>query len=353
MNPRTGRRLVKAGFWLVVAFGILAGLFLWACGGIQRPRTTNGQVYDYGTPEAAANGRSEITILTWNISYAYGAGSEGEGYVTRPAAEVTKRVDGIAKAIRESGADIVLLQEVDFDSRRSAHIDELERIAKAAGYRYAARAVTWKAGYVPYPYWPPSRNFGPVRSGGGILSKYPIKSNRVTLYPKPASNSGVYNAFYLFRFTETVEVDFAGRKLTVLNNHLEAYDKANREAQAQALAAVLGADSQDGTVIAGGDFNSVPPEASKKANFADGPDNYEGDTTIDTLRAVAGMKEVVEKEEYARGERKYFTFPSSAPTRRLDYIFVPSDAVVKEVQVGEAGELSDHLPLMAKVALGK
>jgi endonuclease/exonuclease/phosphatase family metal-dependent hydrolase len=141
----------------------------------------------------------------------------------------------VGEVIKETKADIVLLQEVDFDSRRSGNIDQLKVLANITGLRYGAYALNWKAGYVPYPYWHPNRHFGKINSGGAVLSRHLIKINRVTVHPKPESNSWIYNAFYNFRLSQYVEIDFGEKTFAIINNHLEAFNIKNREEQASAM----------------------------------------------------------------------------------------------------------------------
>lgn len=330
----------------------LAVLFLWASSGIQQPQTMEGLVYDFGTgPPAQPNGTNKMVVLTWNIAYAYGVGSDGQDYVPRTAEEIANRLNRIGEIIRGSGADIVLLQEIDFDSRRSHHIDQLEELSHIAGLRYAARAVTWKAGYVPFPYWPPSHNFGAMCSGGAVLSRYPITINRVTLYPKPEANAWWYNTFYPFRYSQQVQIQWGQQVVWVINNHLEAYDQTNRVQQANTLAKMLDMFTNvTGVVIAGGDMNTIPPEATMQYGYPDRPNaDHRGDTTMNVLRNISGFKEVVKVENYLENESAFFTAPAHAPNRRLDYIFIPVDTLVTDARIIPTGDLSDHLPVLAEL----
>jgi endonuclease/exonuclease/phosphatase family metal-dependent hydrolase len=330
----------------------LAGLFVWASGGIQAPQTIEGLVYDFGAgPSSKAQGTSKIVLLTWNIAYAYGFGSDGQDYVPRTAADMANRLNRIGEIIRVSGADIVLLQEIDFDSHRSHHIDQLEELSHITGLRYGARAVTWKAGYVPFPYWPPEYNFGAMCSGGAVLSHYPVAINRVTLYPKPEANAWWYNAFYPFRYSQQVQIQWGEQVVWVINNHLEAYDQENRIQQANTLARMIHETNIFiGVVIVGGDMNTIPPEAAMRHSYPDRPNaDHRGDTTMNVLRNISGFKEVVKAEDYLVNESAFFTAPAHAPNRRLDYLFVSENTLVTDVRIIPTGDLSDHLPVRAEL----
>jgi endonuclease/exonuclease/phosphatase family metal-dependent hydrolase len=287
----TRRRVtIASAIGAVVLLLAAAGAFLlWASAGRQSPGTFDGPVHDYGagTDESAEPG-SSLVVMTWNIAYAHGPGSEGTGYSILPEDEAAARLARIGNVIRDSGADVALLQEVDFDSDRSHRVDQLEALARYTGLRYAARAVTWRARYVPFPYWPPSGHWGRMESGGAVLSRYPVKTNSVTLHPKPDAYSLIHNAFYLFRYSQVVTIRRGGRELRVVNSHLDAYDRPNREEQAKALAiGVRDLVSSGGVDVLGGDMNAPPPEAALLHAFPDEPGtDFRGDATMATLRGI-------------------------------------------------------------------
>ena len=189
-----------------------------------------------------------------------------------------------------------------------------------------------------------------MESGGAVLSRRRIESNTVTLHPKPNANSWVYNAFYLFRYSQAVTIRWGKRNLRIINNHLEAYDRTNREEQAKALAAGLGVSAGTGGVdIVAGDMNSVPPEAELRHGFPDEPGtDFRDDATMEILRGIDGLREVVHP---AANGSDGFTFPASKANRRLDHVFARDGLEVKRVRVLQTGDLSDHLPVLVEFAL--
>ena len=339
----------KILFIIIGILLLLIILFFWASHSPLKTGSSDIPTIDYGSGEEVVPTDNKLKVLTWNLAFAYGFGSEGNGYVPKSAAVLSERLNKIGEAIKDSGADIVLLQEIDFDSSRSHHVDQLAELARITGLRYGAKAVSWEANYVPFPYWPLSYNFGEINSGGAVLSRYPITKNTVTLYPKPESNPFYYNAFYLYRYTQQVGVKLRDKTLTIVNNHLEAYDKKTREDQAKGLSGI--AKNLKSDVIIGGDMNTVPPEAKQKSGFPDEPDDYRDDNTLSILRVMPGMKEIIPAEDYHKNESQYFTFPSFAPNRRLDYIFVPESAKIDEAHPINAGTMSDHLPFFTSLEL--
>jgi endonuclease/exonuclease/phosphatase family metal-dependent hydrolase len=280
-----------------------------------------------------------IKVLTWNLGFLYGEGSEGEGYEKRSSDFYERRLKELARQIKEWEVDVICLQEIDFNSSRSGHIDQAEFLARMAGFPYVAKAVSWNANYIPFPYWPLKRNFGAMSSGGAVLSKYPILSQEVYLLQKPQSQPWWYNIFYLYRYFQEVRLEVGNQHFKIVNLHLEAFDKENRKEQIQKLNKIIVEDKLD---IVTGDFNMLPKSASKRSNFANN-DNYENDTSYD-LMMESQLSEVIPDDIYAKDESLYFTFPAWKPDRRLDYVFYRPELKMMKAEVLPSA-LSDHLPI--------
>jgi endonuclease/exonuclease/phosphatase family metal-dependent hydrolase len=338
---------------------LLAVMVVWMAGGIQSPRSFEAAPYRLDGVETSteipapggtdANAASTLRVLVWNIAWGYGEGSAGGG-ARKPATHFEQSMARLGEVVAASGADVVLLQEVDFDATRSGRTDQAEAIARAAGLPYIARAVSWRANWIPFPYWPPSEHFGRMNSGGAVLSRYPLTSNRVTLLPKPKANAFHYNLFYLFRYLQEVAVEHPAGRIDVANVHLEAFDVTNRMRQARQLARDL--QVTPATVLAG-DFNTVPPEAARKAGFVDEPEiSFEGDDTLTRVRAIDGLSEVFPPDTYRADPDALYTFPAGTPSRKLDHALVGGALSVEMARVvHEAGEVSDHLPLFIVVTV--
>ncbi|MBI4820630.1 MAG: endonuclease/exonuclease/phosphatase family protein [Deltaproteobacteria bacterium] len=307
-----------------------------------------------------ASGRpSELTVVTWNIAWGFGWGSEGrQKQAPKSAERLIRTLTEMGSTLANVGADLALLQEVDFASARSHDLDEAEIIAKSSGLRYVAPIVTWRSNFVPYPSWRPSNWWGHIVSGGAILSRHPMTSAFGELLPKPKNQPFWYRPFYPFRFMSCASVELPGRALRVVNVHLEAFDAENRMDQARRIAARL--RSLDSVTLLGGDFNTVPPEALARHGFVDEPKtDFRSDETMLILRellepsrgtelgrARSALSDVMSR---ARSGQESFTFPSHAPNRRLDHLFHDESLVLREARVmKEAGTLSDHLPVIAR-----
>nr|WP_260173775.1 endonuclease/exonuclease/phosphatase family protein [Nocardioides albus] len=139
---------------------------------------------------------------------------------------------GIAGVIRDAGADIVLLQEVDQNRRRSGNVDQPAVIASQLGMQsvFGANAyITDRGGY-----------------GTAILSRFPIDGYDNTHLP----NSGGKEQRGLLRANIIVE----GQRLVVFNTHLDHTSDSLRQAQIGAVMAKVNA--YDGAKLLGGDLNA-------------------------------------------------------------------------------------------------
>lgn len=291
-----------------------------------------------------------LRIVTWNIHFASGP----RELYSRPSRKAVLAIlEGISGFLKGLAPDIVFIQESDFRSARSRDVDQMRYLARKLGLRYMSPTVTWKNRYVPYPLWPIRAHYGRIHSGQAILSRFPLVSAERLRLPQPQSNPWWYNLFYLQRAVTSARVRIGGEEVALFNVHLEAFDVDNRVEHATLLLDFYRRQKGERAVMAG-DFNAVPPEAAQKAGFSDEPDHdMSGDATIEIIRS-AGLREGIDLESYTRDEHPHFTFPSWAPNRRLDYIWVsPGWTVIEARVLGEATGLSDHLPVLATLPLAR
>jgi endonuclease/exonuclease/phosphatase family metal-dependent hydrolase len=338
----------RAATVLLTVMIAFAAAILWMAGGIQSPHGYDEAPLDIGAGETSTS-TTTITVVSWNIAWGYGWGSEGSGKA-RSKEHFEGSLPRVASAIKAANADIVLLQEIDFDATRSHRMDQLRMIGERTGLRYGAAAPSWVANWVPFPYWPPSEHFGAMSSGGAVLSRWPIASNHVELLEKPGANAWWYNLFYLFRYLQRCEIRAGERTLVVYNTHLEAFDGDNRMEQAEHLKRVI---APTPLTIFGGDFNTVPPESKVRGGYPDEPtSHHENDRTLETLRKIVGLRDSIPPEIFEKAEQDFMTFPSHAPNRKIDYIFYGEGFEVIEARVlKEAGEVSDHLPVLVRLRI--
>ncbi|MFH0990194.1 MAG: endonuclease/exonuclease/phosphatase family protein [bacterium] len=243
-----------------------------------------------------------IRVLTYNIHHAEGA--DGKIDIKR-----------IARVILTSQADIVALQEVDRNTKRSNNIDLLTALADETGMTYAfGKTIDFQGGDY----------------GNGILTKFPILEER-NYYLKSVGNGEQRAAMALV-------LDCKGQDILLINTHLDhRVDDSERFGSVQELIRISKTDSTRPVIVCG-DFNDVPASRSIALIHASFDDCWE--------RA---------------GNGNGFTFASDNPQRRIDYIFCsmklqgqrlrttlldPQKATVIQ------SDASDHLPLVVDFRMG-
>ncbi|MCB9791814.1 MAG: endonuclease/exonuclease/phosphatase family protein [Alphaproteobacteria bacterium] len=282
-----------------------------------------------------------LTLLSWNLHFGIGPAPYGEH--RRSAEEVRQVLKRVAERCQALQVDVLLVQELDRESDRSGRLDQLRELRLATGLGHAAWVTTWDRSWVPFPlHVHPSQHYGRVWSGQAVLSRLPIAANRSLPMPQPAANGRVHNYFYRQASVQEVVLDCGrGRKLTLLNAHLEAFDMANRRRQARLLAKRMG--ELRGPALLAGDLNAIPPESERRHGFVDEPDeDHRGDDSLSVIRAT-GWSELSDGR---------LTFPAGAETRRLDHAFASPGLLASGGQVQRPDPpLSDHRALRVEIEL--
>jgi endonuclease/exonuclease/phosphatase family metal-dependent hydrolase len=281
-------------------------------------------------------------VVTYNLGYLSGMGNAATpASVPVDLSEAffqTNQAQAIA-AFGKVDADIVALQEVDVASRRSYGVNQPEALARGLQLPGGAIAINWDKRYIPFPYWPPTAQFGPTLAAQAILSRFPLRSHSRHVLSPVARQPFYYRAFYLDRLAQVVEVDVGDRRLVVINVHLEAFDADTRERQTYEVRSLAEAYAQDYPVLLLGDFNSAvnrPEEGTPP--------------TIDILLASEVLRPTTEVDTWASPDQ--FTYPADRPAYRLDYgFYTPATLTVLDTAVvTAAATASDHLPV--KMELG-
>lgn len=322
---------------LVIGISIF---YFWASSS-SLPENKLSEIINHPDPTPPPPASNTFTIMTMNIGYLSG--------MTNNLPMETKKelfdtnMNTFLQLLDKIKPDVLAVQEIDFDSKRSFYVNQFQTIAGNTNLKYTALAVNWDKKYVPFPYWPPSVHFGKVVSGQGVLSQWPMASTERVVLLKPMDKPFYYNALYLDRLVQIVKIKIGDVILVVLNVHLEAFDHETREKQAQRVLNIYRGYKDNFPVILLGDFNCIPPDAGQKKSFIDEPDiDFTGDKTIHLFLAEKSLKPA---------ELDTVTFPSDKPTRKLDYIFYNFEKIVLLKTFAPEIDSSDHLPLVMEFSL--
>jgi endonuclease/exonuclease/phosphatase family metal-dependent hydrolase len=203
-----------------------------------------------------------LTVMTWNIKFGGGRidfffDCFGDRVVMTET-EVLRHLQGLAAKINQVDPDILLVQEADMDSTRTAYLNQVQWLLDHTPLSYAAFASQWQV------RWIPNRGLGRVNSGNAVLSRWPLRDARRIALPLMREQGALTRFLYLRRNVLTARVDLPqGRPVYVLNTHLEAYSRDDtKERQLEIFHRVLDElAATGGLVIAGGDLNALPPGA--------------------------------------------------------------------------------------------
>ncbi|GIP38560.1 hypothetical protein J31TS4_18400 [Paenibacillus sp. J31TS4] len=215
----------------------------------------------------------------------------------------------IAQEIRSQNVDVVGLQEVDkYYSSRSDMKDQAKLLAEELGMYYAYGANLNRD---PANEGDPRREYGTA-----ILSKYPILyAENYFLESYGDEQRGLLEAL----------IDVNGQPVYFYDTHL-GLTTDQRQSQAREILAHF--SKRTGPKILVGDFNASPASSEIQLLLGNG--------LTDSFRYMPNV----------------YTFPSSGPTSRIDYIFYSQEIKQYDSYVVQT-EASDHIPVVGQYALAK
>lgn len=255
------RKLCKTiGILLLVIAVLAGGLIGYLSATEYNPEPVTTAEFRYSPSETALSPGQTISVLTWNIGYC-GLSKDADffmdgGSMVYPTSQdvVLDNLSYIDSYLDSADAQIILVQEVDRDSRRSGRIDQLDTLAEGWGYSFAPN---YRCNFVPYPLPP----IGKVDSGVMTLFS-PAMTGEATRISLPCPFSWPIRVANLKRclLVNRFPLD-DGKELVVVNFHLEAYDDGEGKlAQTKLLMEILQQEYEKGNyVLAGGDFNQTFP----------------------------------------------------------------------------------------------
>jgi len=280
--------------------------------------------------------------------------------------EVVANLERLADVINRYDPDLLVLQEVDVDSKRAAYVDQMQWLLDHTQLEYGVYASQWKADYVP------SDGLGAMDDGNGILSKYPLSGAERIALALRSEQSGIERYFYLKRNVLRAKLEVPGKQETyVVAVHADAYSKDGTKRQhiarfEQELDDLAAAGK---TVLGVGDLNTLPPGTEKQFGFPDSvckdeefvADDYRAEADwLDTLYAKYNAE--IPLDSYRADNARYFSHTVDKNgfwNRKLDYVFTNAEVVPGSGLVHQDAEhggidtmpVSDHAPVTVELIL--
>ncbi|GAA0238198.1 endonuclease/exonuclease/phosphatase family protein [Halobacterium noricense] len=241
--------------------------------------------------------------MSYNIHH--GAGSDGQLNLTHTA-----------RVIRESGAEIVGVQEVDGHwGARSNFEHQAKRLAKMLDMNYFFAPI--------YSLEPLEQNRPRREYGLAVLSEHPIL--RAENHEITRLSTQIGTEPQLAPGFPEVRVNIRGVILSVYATHLDyRADPAVRRMQVDDMLKIV--RNREPTVLMG-DLNATPdaPELAPLLDMFD--DTWDG-----------------------QGDGTGYTFPAENPTKRIDYVLTSSTIGTNSVKVVKT-HASDHRPVVAELSI--
>ena len=234
-----------------------------------------------------------MRVMTFNIQHC-------EDYFTQKI-----DYDEFASVIKNSGADIIGLNEVRGEGVGEGYDAQAEILAKKLGFYYF---------FAPIIHF---NNGGPY--GNAFLSRYPVTSAEIIKIPDPEEKK--YNDYYETRCIINAEISAPCGNISLCVTHFGL----NPDEQSNAVKAVLENIKKERFILTG-DFNATPDcEILRPIK----------ERLFDTAQSVSdGL----------------LSYPSDNPDRKIDYIFVSRDIKVKNAQIMDT-QVSDQRPYFTDIEL--
>lgn len=239
--------------------------------------------------------QDDLKVLSFNIKSGRQEGSRDN-------------LDKIAEFISGSGADVIMLQEVDKGAQRTENVDQLKYLEEKTGfYSFYTKAIDLEGG----------------EYGIGLLSRYPFVQAESVSLDMPYRDGGWYEK----RVLQLATIQVNGRSVGLANTHLHIGEQYSSR-QADILRSSLKNRFASGCFVIGGDFNSVPTTSVYQGMTEIADDAYSTVVRTATHSPIWGQYSVED---------------------RIDYIF--TKGLVPHFFKKTRVDFSDHDPIMSTFGL--
>lgn len=276
--------------------------------------------------DAPIRSGQELRVGCFNIAHGRGDIYGGSNWDGGDGDVKIERCQRIGRLLKAEQLDIVVLNEVDFSSAWSGHMDQARIIAEEAGYPYIVEQRNLDMA-IP---------FFSIRFGNALLSHYPIEDTIFLDYPNRSELAEPFTGGFKEGVVSTIQLP-RGEAIQVAAVHLYAYDGA---LQGPSGAMLIDHYEKSGLpLIAMGDFNTAP------RGYPQYLTDEQGRNALELFIHDGRFSTLPDTREPSSDD---FTFPSEKPERVLDWIIVSNPLRIRSKKVIPSS-LSDHFPVAATV----
>lgn len=253
-----------------------------------------------------------LRVLTFNIAHGRGL-TPIQGLTLSRKLRLNLRK--IARLIDELKPDVVALQEIDQNSRWAGNFDHLDYLKAHTGFEYSAFGINnRREGLLNLSY------------GNAFLSRHPIvESENIVFGEKTLGEKG-----FLF-----AELDIHGRRVPILNLHLNFRSRHNRFKQVEMVMHYVAEKHRHRR----DDWHMSPLVCGDMNNPSHRPD-----ATAELMRYFSLHG------DYTLQPQGGNTFPAHLPRRALDFVFLPPECAEVSCEIGKS-KISDHCPVWVDFTL--
>jgi endonuclease/exonuclease/phosphatase family metal-dependent hydrolase len=295
---------------------------------------------------------SVFTLLSWNIGY-FGLGKDCDfffdgGRMTRPSKTQYRQysADALDYIGKTSGIDFMFFQEVDLNSRRSYHDDQVVRLRGLFPQMESSVALNYVVCFVPVPFRNP---MGKVKSGIVSFSAWHTIEN--IRYPFPGGYNWPVRLFQLERCFLLSRLALpGGKELVLINTHNEAFDNGSqRKQQIAVLKNMMLAEYAKGNyVVTGGDWN-MNPLAELPIVYRTGDIGRTIEPRFETGFFPVDWKWAFDPEIPSNRNVDQPYTKGKTPTTIIDFFVVSPNISVESVKTQDLGfAWGDHQPVVMR-----
>lgn len=303
-----------------------------------------------------------LSLMIWNIGYC-GLGAEMDffndgGKTVRASDSLTakyvKAVSFFMGSMKDS-VDVMMIQEVDRNSKRSYFTDQIPIIAnELPGFAWSF-ALNYDVKFVPVPFGFPYTPYG--KTYGGLVTYSKIKPSNATRVQFPGGFDWPTKLYMLDRCALEMRYPLAnGKELILVNTHNTAYDETGeiKKIEMAFIKKRYEAEVARGNkVIVGGDWNQVAPGFDAR-HFSNAISP--GYTPQSLTKEMLPANFTVSYDSTIATNRSNVTAfnPESTYTTLIDYfVSSPGIEVLSVRGLDMQFRYSDHQPVLLKVVINK
>ena len=218
-------------------------------------------LYESSSKTNIQNSPDSLLVMTWNVRFGAARipwfGDSCGDRVIMTSGEVVVHLENIADYINNIQPDILLLQEVDVESKRSGYVDQVRWFLDNTYFNYGAYASMWQAQFIP------SDGLGRVDAGNAILSRWEITEAERIQLPLRTDQDGLTQYFYLRRNILKTRIDVPNHDFYAVCTLTTAFATDDtKQKHIEMFYETISSIDTNAVFIAGGDLNSVPPEST-------------------------------------------------------------------------------------------